>query len=99
MKTAGRRNKSRRSKKSRDSRNVYLGKRVPDTGRPGLDNLREVRGICKAILRDYETGRISKETANGRFSLLRNIVIPRDRKLRGKKRKAEEIVEEYWSKL
>ena len=98
LKTAGRRNKSRRSKKSRDSRNVYLGKRVPDTGSPGLDNLSEVRGICKAILADYRAGRISKRTANGRFSLLYNVVIPHDSKLQGK-RKAKKIVKEYWSKL
>ena len=90
MKTAGKR---------KGNRNIYLGKRVPDRGSPGLDKLSEVRGICKAILTDYRTSRISKRTANGRFSLLYNFVIPRDSKLQGKKRKAKKIVKEYWSKL
>ena len=93
MKTAG------RQKGRKDKRNVYLGKRVPDRGSPGLDQLSEVRGICRAILSDYRHGRISKRTANGRFSLLYNFVIPRDSKLQGKKRKAKKIVKEYWSKL
>jgi len=93
LKIAGKRKEKKKSK------NVYLGKRVPDTGSPGLDNLSEVRGICKAILSDYRNGRINRKTANGRFSLLYNFVIPRDHKLDGKKRKAKKIVKEYWSKL
>ncbi|NPA86792.1 MAG: hypothetical protein GXO00_02175 [Candidatus Diapherotrites archaeon] len=88
----------RESRKKGRRRNVYLGRVVPDTGRPGLDNLREVRGICRAVLRDYETGRISRRRASSRLALLHNVVIPRDRKLR-RKRRAEEIVEEYWSRL
>ncbi len=91
------RQKGRKGSKKRS--NVYLGKSVPDRGSPGLDQLSEVRGICKAILSDYRRGRISKRTANGRFSLLYNFVIPRDSKLQGKKRKAKKIVKEYWSKL
>ena len=89
----------RAKSKSRRRGNVYLGKRVKDTGAPGLDNLSEVRGICKAILADYRSGRISKRTANGRFSLLYNFVIPRDSKLTGKKRDAKKIVKQYWNKL
>ncbi len=95
----GRKRSEKETKKKLDRRNVYLGKRVPDTGRPGLDNLTEVEGISKAIIEDYEKGRISKRTANGRFALLCNVIIPKDSKLGRKKKEAEQICREYWEYL
>jgi len=78
---------------------VYLGHRVRDTRRAGLDTLREVEDICKAIIRDYRSGKINKKTANGRFSRLYNAIIPRSKGLVGKKRQAKKIVRRYWDKL
>ena len=84
---------------SRKNRNIYLGKRVKDTGEKGLDNLREVRDICEAILRDYRRRRISYAKAMRRLVFLRTTVIKRSRKLVGKKRKAYAIVRRYEEKL
>ncbi|WP_456328510.1 hypothetical protein, partial [Archaeoglobus sp.] len=79
---------------------VYLGHRVKDTGDPGLDSLREVRDISKAILEDCRKGRITKKQASGRFARLHNTVLPRDKDFKGEKlKKALEIVEEYWDML
>lgn len=91
--------KKRRGVRRGGRRNVYLGKRVKDVRKPGLDTLTEVRGICRAILNDYKCGKISKKTASGRFARLHNAIIPRNSKLAGKKRKAKAIVRQYWRKL
>ena len=73
--------------------NVYLGKRVPDTGRPGLSNLAEVREIADAIIDDCVSGRISYGTAMSRMNLL-ELVIARDRSFRGEyERRARAIVD------
>ena len=110
----GRKRKSRKGKRSRRKRNpakvkrknprtgrmtYYLGHRVRDTGEPGLSSLREVEDICREILEDYEKGRLSKKEASGRFARLHNTIIPRDKSLRGKVRKAKAIVKKYWKKL
>ncbi|AHL23863.1 hypothetical protein [Thermococcus nautili] len=79
--------------------NIYLGRRVKDTGKKGLDNLREVRDICKAILADFKRGRIPYRTAMRRLVFLRTTVIKRSEKLVGKKRKAYAIVRKYEEKL
>jgi hypothetical protein len=84
---------------SRKNRNIYLGKRVRDTGRKGLDNLREVEDICKAILNDYRRGRIPYAKAMRRLVFLSTTVIKRSEKLVGKKRKAYAIVRRYEEKL
>ncbi|NJE01834.1 hypothetical protein [Thermococcus sp. JdF3] len=84
---------------SRKNRNIYLGKRVKDTGRKGLDNLREVEDICKAILSDYQRGKISYAKAMRRLVFLRTTVIKRSEKLVGKKPKAYAIVSKYEEKL
>lgn len=81
------------------SRNIYLGKRVRDTGKKGLDNLREVRDICEAIIRDYKRGRIPYAKAMRRMVFLRTTVIKRSEKLVGKKRKAYAIVRRYEERL
>lgn len=78
----------------RISRNVYLGSRVVDMGKPGLDRLEEVEAIARAILRDFKTGRIDSKTANGRFSRLRNLII--DISKVKQKAKAKKIVDKYW---
>ena len=81
------------------SRNIYLGRRVEDTGKKGLDNLREIRDICKAILEDYKRGRIPYAKAMRRLVFLRTTVIKRSKKLVGKKRKAYAIVRRYEKQL
>jgi len=70
-----------------------------DTRKKGLDNLREVRDICKAILNDYTRGKIPYATAMRRLVFLRTTVIKRSEKLVGKKRKAYAIVRRYEEKL
>lgn len=81
------------------ARTVYLGKRVKDTGKKGLDTLREVEDICRAIIYDYTKKRISYATAMRRLTFLRTTVIKRSSKMTGKKRKAYAIVERYKEKL
>ena len=79
--------------------NVYLGKTVPDTGKPGLDQLKEVREICEAIIDDCVSGRISYRTAMSRMNLLELIVV-RDHNFTGQKlRKARQIIDSYRDKL
>jgi hypothetical protein len=82
--------------------NVYLGKRVEDTGREGLDNLREVRDIADNIIDDCTSGRIDYRTAMSRMNML-ELIIVKDSKipyhLKGKARtivdrKREELQEE-----
>jgi len=80
-------------------RNVYLGKRVPDVGKKGLDSLVEVEGIVEAILEDAELGRIPKKKAVKRMSLMK-LVVMRDSDFKGaKRRKAIQIVDEGREKL
>jgi len=50
--------------------NVYLGTRVPDTGRKGFDNLNELRGIIRAILWDLQHGVIDCKLAKKRMTFL-----------------------------
>lgn len=64
-----RRKRSRRGS-SRRSKYKYLGKRVPDINRPGLDSAKEFRAILREIIRDYRSGRIDRKTARGRLLLL-----------------------------
>ena len=78
---------------------IYLGKRVKDTGEKGLDNLREVRDICKEIINDYLKGKIPYAKAMRRLNFLETTVIKRDSKLEGKKRKAYAIVRKFKKKL
>ena len=74
-------------------RTVYLGHRVPDTGKPGLDNLTEVRRIANAIVRDYKKHRISKRTATSRLNLLK-LIVKKDSDFRGRKlKRAYSIIE------
>ena len=74
--------------------NVYLGKSVPDVGRPGLDKLSEVRGIALRILEDYRCGEISYQTAMSRLNLL-SLIVSRDSDFEDpeKERKAKEFID------
>jgi len=87
--------KARKSK----NRNIYLGKKVKDVGRKGLDTLKEVEDICKAILEDYKKGVIDYAKAVRRLVFLKTTVIKRNSKLEGKKKKAYAIVDKYLKKL
>lgn len=72
----------------------YLGWRVRDTGKPGLDSVSECERIAKEIYRDYKAGRLTKKEASGRFARLHNTVIPRVFKGR-KKELAQKAVKKY----
>jgi len=48
----------------------YLGKKVKDVKKKGLDALSEYKGILKSIKKDYKAERISEKTARGRLLLL-----------------------------
>ena len=60
----------RRNAGTRSRRYKYLGKRVKDRGRKGLDSAREFHDIMNAIIRDWKRGKISTKTARGRLLLL-----------------------------
>lgn len=77
---------------------IYLDKRVKDVRKKGLDTLTEVENICREIIKDYKAKRISYRTAIARMNLL-DLVITRNSKLQGKKRKAHKIVDTYRQKL
>jgi len=89
----------RARRRRRRRRPVYLGTRVPDTRRPGLDSVAEVERIARAILEDYRRGRIDAKTANGRFALLCNWVISRASGLKGKRAKARQACRKYWERF
>ncbi|WP_048151253.1 hypothetical protein [Palaeococcus ferrophilus] len=55
---------------SRKPRYKYLGKRVKDRGKNGLDSASEFYDMIKAIMRDYKAGRITGRMARGRLLLL-----------------------------
>ena len=65
---------------------VYLGKRVKDVGKPGLDSVSEVKGIRDEIIKDRKAGRISARTAASRMNVLK-LSVMRDRDFRGAKRR------------
>ncbi len=80
--------------------NVYLGKRVEDTGRKGLDNLREVRDIADAIIDDCVSGTIPYNKAMSRMNLL-ELIVTKDSDLRrkGLVREARKIVDKKREEL
>ena len=81
------------------SRTVYLGKRVKDVNKKGLDSESEVRGIAKNIILDYQKRRISYRTAMSRMNLL-ELVIQKDSKIpSSKKKKFRSIVDKYRERL
>lgn len=70
------RKRGRGIKKRRRNKYVYLGKRVRDISKRGLDSPSEFRGIKNAIIRDVKSGRIDKKTARGRLLLLYQLTKP-----------------------
>ena len=70
----------------------YLGRRVKDTRKKGLDSIREYKDLAEAILRDYRYGRISKKTAQGRLLLLYRLVY-NNSKLRVSKESKDRLAE------
>ena len=79
---------------------VYLGKRVKDTGKPGLDSVREVLGIVRAIMLDYRLKRISKKLAMRRLSILKLAVMrDRDFKDTSKREKALKYIDNALQEL
>jgi len=54
----------------------YLGKKVKDIGKVGLDKAKEFLGILKNIIKDLKKKRISKKTAMGRLMLLYRLTFP-----------------------
>jgi len=81
------------------SKNKYLGKRVRDINRPGLDSIREVKDIANAIVKDYQAGKITYRTAMSRENLL-SLAVARDRDFKGKKlQEAKRAIEEARRKL
>ena len=93
----GRKRKSPQKKKKRRG-NVYLGKRVRDVRKPGLDSVREVRGITREIIRDYQQHRISYRTAVSRMNLL-ELVVSRDSDFHGKEAQGRGIIDRARARL
>lgn len=75
---------------------VYLGKRVKDTGKKGLDSVSEVRRIRDAIIKDRQSGRISLRVAASRMNLLK-LAVMRDRDFRGAKSTVRKCLVELFS--
>lgn len=48
----------------------YLGKKVKDRRKMGLDSMYDFYDISSAIMQDYKKGKISKKVAQGRLLLL-----------------------------
>ncbi|WP_456478224.1 hypothetical protein [Geoglobus ahangari] len=65
-------------------RNKYLGTRVPDVGKRGLDSPSEFEAIMREIERDLRNRKISMQEARGRLLLLYRLSDPdNNRKVKG----------------
>jgi len=89
--------RKRRKRRVSYKRNKYLGKRVKDVNKPGLDSYSEARGIADKIVQDYRRGRISYRTAMSRMNLL-ELIIKKDSDFRGK-RKARAYIDKKRKEL
>lgn len=77
-----------------NKRRIYLGKKVKDIGKNGLDKPSEYMAIAREILGDYKKGRIKPATARGRLLLLFHLV-DKNKKLKATattKRKLKEYI-------
>ena len=83
------------------ARRKYLGKKVKDRGRKGLDRLSEVKGIARAIVRDYKRRKTSYKTAMSRLNLLSLVAKKQARKkhVRFKYKTAKRIIDSFRKKL
>jgi len=81
------------------SRYKYLGKKVQDIPPKGLTSPKEVRGILRAILRDYRSGRISWQTARGRLLLLYRLTYAKHNKNLRASRRTRALLREEISKV
>jgi hypothetical protein len=82
-----------------DRENIYLGTRVEDRGKEGLDTISEVADIAEAIIEDCISGRISYRTAMSRMNLL-ELVVTRDKDFYGEKEiRARRIIDEKREEL
>jgi len=78
---------------------VYLGKKVRDTGEPGLDSFRECKDIADAIYEDYINGEISYRTAISRLNLLELIAKKNSKFTAEEERKCREYVDKVREEL
>jgi hypothetical protein len=93
------RKKKSTQKRKTSRKNIYLGRRVRDTGKRGLDNIGEVRGITREIIKDYKQHRISYRTAVSRMNLL-ELVVTRDSDFQGRKEaQAREVIDQARKRL
>ncbi|WP_050002434.1 hypothetical protein [Thermococcus eurythermalis] len=75
------------------NRYKYLGSRVKDSKKKGLDSVQDFLKIKKAIVEDYRSGKISEKTARGRLLLLYRLTF------KEKNSKIEHIPEQELKKL
>jgi len=54
----------------------YLGKRVKDVRKKGLDSYSEFIAIANAVIKDYKAKKITKNVARGRLLLLWRLTDP-----------------------
>lgn len=103
VKQSRKRRKSLRNPKARPSyykNKKYLGKKVKDFGKVGLDRPKEFIQIAKKIKSDVKSGRISKKTARGRFGLLSRLLNPKkNSKIRGWSKRTRERVKTAIAKI
>ena len=80
----------------------YLGKRVPDIRKHGLDTATEVREIARLIEVDYRKKRISYRTAMARYNLL-ELLLKKNKKLAhlspGTKESLRREIEDYKERI
>jgi hypothetical protein len=78
---------------------VYLGKEVPDTGRPGLDSVEECKAIADAIYNDYMNGEIEYRTAISRLNLLELVAAKNSKFSRAEEMECREYVDKVREEL
>jgi len=77
----------------------YLGKRVKDIGKKGLDRPSEVKGIAEAILRAYKNGEITYRTAMSELNLLELIVQSSSKFTAEQKKRLRSLIDKTREKL
>jgi len=62
--------RERLKKKRKRKRPVYMGTRVKDTGKEGIDSVRDAKAIIREIKEDVKEGKITKKKAIQRVNFL-----------------------------